>query len=325
MMLIATWLMLADPTALTIERVHFATGTGEKIGARAQPIDAVPARPVGERIALPDALPYPLPRRSRFSTLHRARDLFDIGLFPAAMVAKLHRLDTGGNRTEHACTAQFVGPRHLITAAHCIVNLFDRTPHAAFEIAVGYDNGRAMTVAPVVKAWVHDQPGLAEDQSLALVTPYRCSDFALLAIAEPVGERTGWLGMRANADAATPLHRFSYPHVPGYRALERTMRKMPESDRKAFESELARSRADEPDFSPDNLYYEFGRADHVAPSHLADTNGYVAPGRSGAALIDSTGAVRAVLSRGYDGTSYSCRLTPQLIGTFAAIIAGKDP
>lgn len=324
-MWIATWLMLADPTVLTVERVHFASGTREKIRARAKSIDATPVRPIGEAIASPDDLPYPLPRRSRFSTLYRARDLFDVALFPATAVTKLHRLDADGKRTEHACTAQFVGQRHLITAAHCIVYPFDRTPHAGFEIAVGYDNGGAMMVAPVVDAWIDDQPGLATDQSLALVTPERCSDFALLAIAEPVGERTGWLGIRACAAAATPLHRFSYPHVPGHRALERTIGKMPEGARKAFETELARSRTTEPDFSPDNLYYEFGRADHVASSHLADTNGYIAPGRSCAALVDSTGTVQAILSRGYDGTSYSCRLTPELIGALAAIIAGKDP
>lgn len=324
-MLIATWLMLTDPTGLTIERVHFATGTREKIRTRAESIDSTPLRRMGDPIALPDALPYPLPRGSRFSTLYRARDLFDVARFPATAITKLHRLDADGKRTEHACTAQFVGPRHLITAAHCIVDLFDRTPHAGFEIAVGYDDGRARLIAPVVEAWTDDQPGLAADQSLALVTPERCSDFALLALAEPVGEQTGWLGMRASADPATPLHRFSYPHVPAHRALERTMQKLPESDHKAFEPVLARSRTSEPDFSPDNLYYEFGRADRVAPSHLADTNGYVAPGRSGAALIDSDGAVRAILSRGYDGTSYSCRLTPRLIGAFAAIIAGKGP
>ena len=87
---------------------------------------------------------------------------------------------------------------------------------------------------------------------------------------------------------------------------------------------MPRLRRTEPDFSPINLYYEFGHADEAEGRYIAYRTPYSAPGRSGSALIDGEARVVALASRGYSGTFYSCRLTAADIGAVRALMARAE-
>lgn len=315
-----------------LSRIDFATGAVVPWAPGAAPLAATQGAPgsdAGERLALPDAAP-PLPMRgSRFSPLMRARDLFDIGLYPARAVAKLYRLDADGNRQGTACTAQFVGPRHLLTAAHCLVDRTIGRPHPGFEIALRHDGGEDQGVLPVTAAWA-PAGELTQRPSIIQATgpidwAADCRDVALIEVPEPAGARLGWLGMASRADPDAVLHRFSYPNESSAARLERDLAdgNWPDNVREHLERSLANARRNEPDFSPTNLYYEYGPADQVHEEALSQRTATVLPGRSGSALIDDGAAVLGILSRVTSGVNYNCRLTPALIGAFASI-AGLD-
>lgn len=281
-------------------------------------------------LRLPEQPPALTVNGSRFSPLFRARDVFDVARWPARTVAKLFRFDPAGARTNTACTAQFVGPRYLVTAGHCVVDPSTGQPYAAFEVAVRFDAGKsAGGTAKVTAAWV--APRLlrpATTAADALVTPDRCDDVAVLAIDQPLGTATGWLAMRDRAPVTEPdprmLYRFAYPQQSNAAALAaaRARPGLPDAAKATLDAMIEKARTSEPDFSPDNLYFDYGRADLAEGRFIAERTGYGLPGRSGGALLDGNGSIVAILSRGYGGASYSCRLDADTIGTLAAIVAG---
>lgn len=323
---------VASPPVPALNRIDFATGAVVPWTPETAPLAATAGArgsDAGERLALPDAAP-PLPiRNSRFSPLMRARDLFDIARYPARAVAKLYRLDSDGNRQGTACTVQFVGPRHLLTAAHCLVDRTVGRPHPGFEIALRHDGGEDDGVLPVTAAWA--PPGeLTQRPSVIQVTgpvdwAADCHDVALIEVPEPAGARLGWLGMASRPDADAVLHRFSYPNESSAVRLERDVANegLPDLVRQHLRRSLDEARRSEPDFSPANLYYEYGLTDQLHEEALSQRTATVLPGRSGSALIDGGGAVLGILSRVTSGVNYNCRLTPALIGAFASI-AGLD-
>lgn len=317
-------LMAGSSVPATQVEFTFAPATSREVPIAAAPVAATEPNIGtlgGQRLALA-AAPSVLPARgSRSSTLYRARDVVDIAAWPARAVAKLYRLDAGGKRTATACTAQFVGPRHLVTAGHCVVDRSNGTPHAGFELAVGHDRGTAASVHRVSRAWIARADTRIADPAAEIVTPDRCHDLAVLEIAQPVGASVGWFGMRAEV-SDQPLHRFSYPHQSAAITLVARAAdpSLPDVVRKALIAAAEKAKQSEPDFSPDNLYYEHGRPDEVQTRYIADRNGYTMPGRSGSASFDGSGAIVALLSRSYGGATYSCRLGADDIGTVAAII-----
>lgn len=283
----------------------------------------------GQPLLLPDREPSPRPRGSTFSMLFRARDFFDLAQHPARAVAKLYRLTETGERAGTACTAQFVGPRHLLTAAHCIFDRETGRPHSGFEIALRYDGGRDEGVIPVLAAWAPTKATQPRPTSVLTVEAYDvgagCWDIALIEIAEPRGDALGWLGMTSDIEAGGLMHRFSYPNRSAAEGLEAQVSdpSYPEDVRAFIREELEQLRLSEPDFSPANLYYEYGVPDRVQDEALIVSNRVVLPGRSGSALIDDEGRIAAIMSRAAGGEAANCRLTPELIGDFAAI-AGVD-
>jgi hypothetical protein len=277
----------------------------------------------GRTVALPTVVPTLPARNSRFSTLFRARDILDLENTPARSVAKLFRMTADNKRSPTACTAQFIGPRHLLTAGHCIVDRSKGVPHPGFEVASRFDLGASPDGPPlkVTRAWVPADQWIMTNPLDALVTPEKCSDFAVIETDRDAAPAVGWLALRA-APADGLLHRFSYPH----RSAADTILSLPSGADPASIAFIEKERADtlrhEAEFSPANLYYEYGMPDVVERSYFAERNGYSLPGRSGSALVDTTGAIVALLSRTYEGATYNCRLTPAEIGAIAAIVEG---
>jgi hypothetical protein len=321
--------MAPSPLVTTFEEINFQTGERRQFPLSYRPVAHVVGRSGAmptEVLQLPGTGPHPSYRNSGFSTIFRARDVLDIDRYPARAVAKIYRLNADGSRASQACTAQFVGPRHLITAGHCIADPVTGIPHAGFEVAVRYDAGEAKGgTARVSRAWLAaDQMRLSKPED-ALVTPERCSDLATLQIREPLGADVGWLGMRDAAQQQASLrttifHRFAYPHVSTSENIEKSAANAPPEAQAELKAQIAAARRTEPDFSPENMYYEFGRLDEAEGLYMAYRTPYSAPGRSGSALIDGTGAIVALASRGYLGTFYSCRLTAADIGAIGALI-----
>ncbi len=332
---------LPSPTGeARMARIDFATGAvspwHETVTARVS-TPACSGSEAGDWLALPESAPSLPARGSRFSTLMRARDVFDVGRYPARVVAKLHRLDADGRRQGTACTAQFVGPRHMLTAAHCVADRTTGRPHAGFEIALRYDAGMEDEVVHVTHAWIpvselEARPAVIEASS-PIDHAADCHDIALIRVSEPAGAGLGWLGMSSLADDDATLHRFSYPNESSAATLERQVANglIPEDARPVILQEIDSRNRTEPDFSPDNLYYEYGPPDEVHAEALSERNGAVLPGRSGSALINAEASALGVMSRAVSGVNYSCRLTPDLIGAFASIIGddhnseGQDP
>lgn len=315
-----------------LSRIDLATGTIAPWQDNAETrvsIDGSPGIGTDARPALPRSGPGLPAKGSRFSTLMRARDLFDVGAYPARAIAKLYRLDAEGKRQGTACTAQFVGPRHLLTAAHCLIDRSVGKAHPGFEIALRYDGGRHHGILPVTAGWLPSSETTMRPSVVRATKPIDwaadCHDMALIEVEVPVGSDLGWLGMSSSATTGTTLHRFSYPQESATVAIERQAQDttQPKDIRDYLRKELIRARLTEPDFSPDNLYYEYGPPDQVHDEALSERNGAVLPGRSGSALIDARGNALAIMSRATQGVNYSCRLTPEVIGAFVRIASRR--
>lgn len=315
---------------LALSRIDFSTGTmtlwpsnpAARLGGTLGDIGS----DAGERLALPQVGPNLPVKGSRFSSVMRARDFFDLEAYPARVVAKLYRLNDEGKRQGTACTAQFIGPRHLLTAAHCLIDRSAGEPYPGFQIALRHDGGRDHGVLPVTVAWVPTGETTPRPSVIHATTAIDwaadCHDVALIEVDNPVGRQLGWLGMSTTATPDRILHRFSYPNestaVLAQRRLDTDEQR--DADTLKWEQEyIAGVRLTEPDFSPDNLYYEFGPADQIHDEAVSERNGAILPGRSGSALIYGNGQAVGVMSRAVEGVNYSCRLTPEVIGAFALI------
>ncbi len=320
--LIASALLAATETT-RFQQVDFGRAEPRIVAISHGPRDSTAGSSNIPTSGLPTIAPSLPARGSKFSTLFRARDVFDLPRTPAVAVAKLFRLMADGKRSPSACTAQFIGPRHLITAGHCIVDRSKGVPHPGFEVATRYDFAQSPDGPPlrVTRAWVPADQWLMTNPLDALVTAEKCSDYAVIEVDRAAPAAVGWLAMRTNP-AAGLLHRFSYPHRSAAELIAPLAPGADPADVEFVEKERADTVRREAEFSALNLYYEYGSPDAVEASHFTDRNGYSLPGRSGSALVDSSGAVVGLLSRTYEGTTYSCRLTASEIGAISAIIAG---
>ena len=329
-MLFAVMLMAADAASLPIERIDLAAHRHVPVVVAAAPRSETAAK---RGTAAPDERSFPATLRmspgGAGMPLTRAADVIDIARWPARAVAKLFRLDPGGTRTGTACTAEFVGPRHLVTAAHCIVDRTTGQPYPGFEIAAGFDGGKAaLGTANAVAAWVRQDVMSPAAPADMIVTATNCSDYAVVEIDRPLGDVTGWLGLRDRPPSSTSdhrmLYRFSYPNQSATVPLM-TVRDRPGTPAAviaALDAEIAKARAHEPAFSPDNLYVDIGEPGRAEGLFIADPTGYALPGQSGSALLDDQGAIVGLLSRSYAGSTYSCRLDAPTIGVIAAITNG---
>lgn len=85
--------------------------------------------------------------------------------------------------SENSCTGVLIGPATVLTAAHCIAadGVIEAPP---VEFLAGYDRGNSVARAAVTGYHI---PGgwLAGEQE--------GMDFAFVYLAEPIGERTGWM------------------------------------------------------------------------------------------------------------------------------------
>ena len=108
--------------------------------------------------------------------------------FPWSALGRLNN-GQGGH-----CSGTLIGPRLVATAAHCLWN--NRTlrpmPVTAFTFVAGFDRGEYLRASKVVA--LHPAPGwvfTTEQQNLST----RANDWALLELAEPMGDAIGWIAL----------------------------------------------------------------------------------------------------------------------------------
>jgi len=273
---------------------------------------------------------------SNMSPMVRARDFFALDTYPVTAFAKMFRLNAAGTKTDTACTAQFVGARYLVTAAHCLYDHTAGSFRAGFSIAANYDagtSGDGLSEVTVTDAWISQR---AIDD-LTSLSSGKCEDVALVKIAEPLGEKTGWLGIRTATDeeleSGLLLHNFFYPHVAGSQKLREQEKVFQAQDAnnpqvqavlKALADRIASSEKSEPLFSQNDLYYEFGSADKIDPASFAWKSEYSLAGASGSAYIDKSANIIGLVSRGDGEYGYNCRFTPASLAEFSAIIQNMN-
>ncbi len=109
----------------------------------------------------------------------------DAGRYPWRAMGRLNN-GLGGH-----CSAVLVGPRLLATAAHCLWNQRTRAviPAGSLTFVAGYDRGQYLAASKVTA--LHPAPGWSFPGASGLAA--RAHDWALLELAEPLGQQLGWV------------------------------------------------------------------------------------------------------------------------------------
>lgn len=113
------------------------------------------------------------------------RDRVDVSEFPWRAIGRVNRA-TGG-----FCTGVLVGPRTVLTAAHCLWNKQTRRllPPISLHFLAGYNKEKYLVHGRVVGVWA-PKPFLREKMKGGNLLS---KDYALLTLARPVGNMVGYL------------------------------------------------------------------------------------------------------------------------------------
>jgi V8-like Glu-specific endopeptidase len=191
---------------------------------------------------------------SQFTYKKKVSSDFDLTNFPIRTSVKIFQ--TNNNTLEQLCSGSLISRKHVLTAAHCISNINSNLLRSFDSLYVSpiFDNGNFNTnfnSSYVSKVYFFRDWKIGGE------------DFAVLELAEPIGESTGWISIGFNTvDTLLTegiFYKFSYP---------------------AFTSWI-----DTNHYNGDTLYYNYGVIDRVNDNMIGINNASGITGESGSSII----------------------------------------
>lgn len=188
-----------------------------------------------------------------------AHILFPVTNYPLRAAVKLFRYSNDSLFQE--CSGMMVGPDLVLTAAHCVHWYHGSSDSATFSdsmmVVPAYDDGE---VNPVFGESVSSEYILPK----ADLTNPSVEDMALIKLRQPLGTKTGWIGMAFESDDSVfsnmVLQQFSYPGTAD-----------PYDSTKVFNG--------------DTMYYNYGVPSLVDGDYLGYLGLDGIPGQSGSSLF----------------------------------------
>ncbi len=236
---------------------------------------------------------------SRFSDIQASCNFMNNEQYPASAAVKIVAIH--GDTTWDKCSGMMVGTRYVLTAAHCVVNELDDWKEIRgfvpnLYVKPAFDKGRESKFGRVKVEKVYIYKSYFQGNSK--------KDIALLELADPIGESTGWVNMDFEEDdqkiANTRFFNFSYP-MDGARV-------------NYFR-----------EFNGDTLYLKSGYPDLVS-QHYIGIKSVGIPGESGSLLIaDDNNGYTAYGVRNFSEMKFSFyRLKKDEVFTFYNIMNRND-
>ena len=196
---------------------------------------------------------------TEFMKIERAELYSNLTDFPISAATRLFifNQDTLGGY----CSGILVSENLVLTAAHCIRNYSSGTWKGdSILIATGYDNGEFHTSLP---SSIVSKYYIFKSYYSSISTN---KDYALLELAQPIGQQTGWIGMGFTSDtnyySNKVFHKLSYP-----------------ADASMVDTSIH--------VNGDTLYYNYGKIDvlNATSIGLISSEAKLIPGQSGSSLF----------------------------------------
>lgn len=238
--------------------------------------------------------PVNTPAESGFTDIVPAHQLFRVTEYPVRTAVKLFAFKN--DTMIQKCSGILVGKNLVLTALHCLCELdgppFNNVYYDSLYAIPAYDNKMPQEGfgGSVGKKYYILKDGFKN---------FMGNDIAMVELDDPVGEKTGWIGIGYSNDEDffknSVFHKFSYP---GVRHLEDTARI----------------------YNGDTLYYNYGTLDRITNDGLG-YNLTGIPGQSGSTVFYTDNKVYYSLGvLNFSSCSMHKRIDQEIFYSFKGII-----
>lgn len=176
---------------------------------------------------------------------------FDINDFPLRTSTKMFRMFQ--NSLVGICSGNMIGSRYVLSAGHCVTDNFENIIYNDIIFCPVYYNGMEngfFECHQAQKVYLFEGWQLGQE------------DFGIYELEEDIGQKTGWLSIGFDEDAAFKddiLHKYTYPNESIFDTLV--------------------------SYNGDSLYHSFGFANIIMDNSIGSNHTKALPGESGSSLI----------------------------------------